>query len=269
MNEQLFTQIEKFLAEEMNETDKAIFQTRMNEDKALMEEVVLQKNINAFLREEPLEESSSQTIFEKKIDDLRNSDEGILLKKNIKAAGNNYFDQQTDTPQNKTNSRFRTYLIAASVAIIVCISLVVFNNNTPSNQELYATYYTSSDLPTFVTRGTSDAEVSNIVSKFNDKEYDDVLELVNTASQEENSNPLLYIYSGMAQAELGKLDEAINQFELLENSNSLDASRAYWYKALVYLDNDAVQKAKEQLQKLVSTPGNYKFAQAKELLEKL
>lgn len=95
------------------------------------------------------------------------------------------------------------------------------------------------------------------------------MELVNKVNLEENSNPLLFIYSGMAQAELGKLDEAIDQFDLLENSNSLDASRAYWYKALVYLDNDAVQKAKEQLKKLLDTPGNYKFEEAKELLEKL
>ena len=80
---------------------------------------------------------------------------------------------------------------------------------------------------------------------------------------------MVYVYTGLIYSEKENLEKAIEQFDLLENAQSLDRSRAVWYKALTYLKFDKVAKAKEMLTRILEDPSNYNYKEAKELLEKL
>ncbi|MBQ0740130.1 hypothetical protein J9332_38200, partial [Aquimarina celericrescens] len=62
---------------------------------------------------------------------------------------------------------------------------------------------------------------------------------------------------------------AIKSFEKLLGSDTLDASKAYWYLSLTYLKINKVEEAKTQLQILSKNPQNYKYKEAKELLNRL
>jgi hypothetical protein len=79
----------------------------------------------------------------------------------------------------------------------------------------------------------------------------------------------VYVYTGLIYSEKENLQESIAQFDLLEKSQSLDRSRALWYKALTYLKFDKVAEAKAMLTSILEDPSNYNYKEAKELLEKL
>ena len=87
--------------------------------------------------------------------------------------------------------------------------------------------------------------------------------------QDEDLEPLVYIYSGLIYAEKNNLTKAIEQFTILEKSNTIDSSRSLWYKVLVYLKFDKKKEAKNVLIILLEDIDNYKYEEAKELLGKL
>ncbi len=92
-------------------------------------------------------------------------------------------------------------------------------------------------------------------------------EYINTHTEE--INPLVYIYTELIYSEKNELDKAVREFQILENSNSIDSSRALWYKALTYLKFDKTTKGKEILLRILKDSTNYKYKEAKELLGKL
>jgi tetratricopeptide (TPR) repeat protein len=69
--------------------------------------------------------------------------------------------------------------------------------------------------------------------------------------------------------ELENYREAIQTFDKLRNSNTLDNHKAYWYTALVYLKQNNAENAKKVLQTLVQDTSNYNYEKAIELLKKL
>ncbi|MEL7146158.1 MAG: tetratricopeptide repeat protein, partial [Bacteroidota bacterium] len=78
----------------------------------------------------------------------------------------------------------------------------------------------------------------------------------------------IMIYQGMAQMETGQFTTADVTFNTLINSNSIDAQKGYWYKALLFLKQGESDKAAKVLQK-ISQQKMYKAEEAEELLEQL
>ncbi len=269
MEEQLSIDIERFITGMMTGDEMESFQSQINQNADLAKEVELQKNINAFLQYEPLSENPEETDLIKKIDQIRKSSEGQALKNKIIAVGKQYFEEENTLLKEKKKPNIRMYFVAATVVVIIALSLLLNNNSSLSNHELYSAYYDSSDLPTFVTRGEVKDYKSTVVEQFKEKEYENVIALVKDYRVKENFNHLLFLYSAISYSELGYVDKAIMELNYLEKSNSLDASRAHWYKALIFLKEDMSEKAKNELNTIISDPNNYNFDQAKKLLKKL
>lgn len=155
-------------------------------------------------------------------------------------------------------------------AVVLLFAGVYFSSSSSNNSELYASYYTSSDLPSFTTRSGDDNLLSKATTSYRGEDYDKALSLFETYIKTSDAvDPLAYIYTGMIYAEKNQLDASISQLELLEKSNSIDAERAYWFKALVYLKFDDKQSAIKNLKVLQSSKSNYKKTQVNDLLDEL
>lgn len=192
---------------------------------------------------------------------LLREDDLQILKKSLEET-NTEFKSKKD----KTSRRFFYYLAAASV--VVFLGFQFFFNQNISNQELYNDYVALNDLPSFVSRGNSSDELVKAQNLFENKKYEDALLVFQSFEGQSNNEGTLYIYKGIAQTELGKYNEAEQTFNMLINSNLIDAEKGYWYNALLNLKQDKTKETKRILNKIVSN-SLYNNQEAKELLDKL
>ena len=135
---------------------------------------------------------------------------------------------------------------------------------------MYTAFYSENDLPSFTTRSVDVNLLSQVEKSFKADDIDVALETLNTyINTSEHVDPLSYIYKGLIYSEKGQLSEAIKQLEILENSDSLDAGKASWFEALVYLKFEDENNVELLLKAIASNPSNYKYSEAIALLDKL
>ncbi|MCH9661213.1 MAG: hypothetical protein K0U54_09910, partial [Bacteroidetes bacterium] len=82
-------------------------------------------------------------------------------------------------------------------------------------------------------------------------------------------NDAVYLYSGMSHIALGDFESGHSDFDILIASNSLDASKGLWFKALAYLKANDTHKAKQMLLEILSDSSNFNTTKAQELFEEL
>jgi tetratricopeptide (TPR) repeat protein len=264
MDDSLKLQIDDYLTDNLSLEERKIFETKMQGDKELKKEVDLVKKLNIFLSNNAISESFEESELSNKLKKEIEKEESIKLKETILKINKEY---KKDTIK-KNNKSF--FLIAASFALIAIGSLTFFFNNN-SSQNLFAQYYSSNDLPAIIKRGDQKNALEKGVIQFDDKAYQQAKELFNIYIQENRTsvNPSVYIYLGVTNWELGKYKEATNSFDKMINSDSLDKSKALWFKALMYLNIDDKEHAIGTLNELINDPSNFKYSEAKEILSKI
>jgi len=200
------------------------------------------------------------------LEDYLKSDGAKEIKTAIKSVNDNYV--------NVTSSNKKSYFsyLAIAASIIVLVGYFMFNSS-PNNMELYAQYNDWSNLPSFTTRGDSDNKLLVSGEKaFLDSNYlkakNYFEEFLNT-SEEKNANANALLYYGITNIELGDFTKALESFNKLIASETLDSSKGYWYKALMYLKMDDKASAIKELKIIVTDASNYNYTVAKELLSKL
>ncbi|MFC4634818.1 tol-pal system YbgF family protein [Dokdonia ponticola] len=257
--------IESYLLGNLSKEEVAIVEKRMSEDVRFRESVLLQKELYASLDESDW--SFAKNVTPEKIQEyetLFKSKETAQLKEAILKA-------QSDYKKNTSkNGRSLFYYLSAAV-VIVMITISVLLSKDQTSQDLYVTYYTTSDIPSLVSRGgEDDSELINAERYFENAEYTKALEILipKVATVTKNKASVL-LYKGISEMELGQFEKAHTSFDQLIHSDLLDAPMGLWYKALLYLKMDAPEKAKTILQQISSSSSNYKYTEAKELLEKL
>lgn len=184
------------------------------------------------------------------------------LKKNLKQINTEFKDEST-----KSVSNWLYYFAAASIAILICLG--VFMNQGVSNQELVNEYLYTSDLPSFVSR--ADSETSNLIQAqefFENENYQNALDIFIPALETNQNEASIYLYTGIAQMKLKKYIEAESTLNDLINTNLIDAEKGYWYKALLYLEQDKTEDAKAILNGIISK-SLFNHLEAKELLNEL
>ncbi len=265
MEEIVYKKIEAYLSGSMSTEDAKHFETEIASQPELKEEVALYKSMNHHLTETSYEDDSLSGIaYKKELESYIQSDEGEAIKKKLLKVKEDY---HTTSEKEKPKSRSLYYILSAAAAVILLFG-VLFTGN--SNESLYTDYYQASDLPSFTNR----SDEASLLSKGSTAFKEDNLDTSLTSFQEyirteKEVDPLVYVYTGLIYSEKENLEKAIEQFDLLESAQSLDRSRALWYKALTYLKFDKVTEAKVMLTSILEDPSNYKYAEAKELLEKL
>ncbi len=257
--------IEKFLRNELSKDDKKAFLERLESDADFRQHYLLEKQLSQSLNEESW--SFADQIDDKELNEyeaLFKSDEIQDLKAVIKKAS------------QKTNKVVRGKVIsfisgfAAAVLIGFFLLKPMFEPNLLDANGLYTEYASLENLPSFVERGSNDNNdnLNEGEKLFKEKKFKESLVVFTEYLKSNKEVSGAYIYAALAETELKNYDKAIGVLNELESSDLIDAEKAYWYKALIYLKNDKINESKELLEKILKN-NLYKHKEAKELLDKL
>lgn len=258
-------EIDDYLSGNMSISEQQAFEERLRTDTALAQEFILQKEMFAMYGNEKWIEGDTDILKTDKAKALQSffkSDEALGIKATIN-------EVITENRISMNSKKFWFIGIAASIAVLLTVSLFIFKDN--NYEELYASYVHLDEIPSLVTRG-EDAHklLEEAQLLFEAQKYEEATQSFSEYHQKEMAiNPLSYIYNGIAYIELGKFDSALAQFKQLEDSNTLQAKKAKWYRAMVFLKQKNKTKLKEALQAILNNDSNYKYKQAQELLDKI
>ena len=257
--------IEKYLRKELSSNDEANFFKMLENDTDFKEYFLIEKQLFQTLNNSEWSFAVNTNSTElKEYASLYNSKKSNVLKKVLKQE-NNIYQRNLKIKSNK-----KYYYFIAAAIVILFLSIANFVNFNDNPKDLYAYYLSATDLPSISTRGNENSNLVNAQKLFKEKKYDKVLSILkNEIKNKDSYSSALLIYVGVSQVELNKNEKAINTFNKLINSNLLDSSKGYWFKALVYLKSKNVVKAKETLLIIASNKSNYKYKEAKSILEKL
>lgn len=267
MDEKLLLKIEAYLSNSMTNEESLIFEQELKQNESLQKEVDLAKELNHFLSDGVINTKPSDKKYEKELTNYFDSEEAKNIEKLLRDAQQEY-RTSNETPVRKISQK-KIFYAAASITIFMICVFSYNLLNKQSTEKLFVEYYQASDLPSVTKRADEQNDLINGVKRFNDSKYKESLELLKVYESTENLNPSVYIYAGMANLKLIKYQKAIIEFDKLINSNSIDKSKGLWFKALTYLKMKDKRNARMILEIIIQNENNFKFKEAKELLEKL
>lgn len=269
MEEAIYQKIELFLNGEMSKEEALQFEKTIQENDELKSEVELYKAINSHTSESD-DQNDVNSDYKRELHAYINSDEARAAEEKLLKVRKEYHANVEVTEPSKPKSKVIYFMVSTAAIIAFIIGVFIFQNDT-SNDELYMKYYAAKELPSFTGRSSEESSVLNLaIEKFNEIDYTSSLSNFNKyLTESEKINPLVYIYTGLIQSELGNLNEAISELEKLEKMKIEDSSRALWYKALIYLKFEKENEAKLVLEIIVKNDTYYKNKEAKELYGEL
>lgn len=252
--------IERFLKGNLSKEERASLLNRLRSDSQFKERVGLEKQLSESLNENSwnfAQNASSQEIRE--FEAILNSNETLKIKHAIQEAQEDY---------NKSQKPSKNWFLYAAAAVaIVLFSTFLFDEKPASNQDLFASYLKETTLVSLVDRGAYDSIFNAVQTSFDNQKYEEVVHsLSQVIDSVQNGNA--YIYLAISQMELEKYSNAENTLDKLITSNLLDSQKGYWYRSLLYLKSNQLEKTKKELQLIIDS-SFYKSMEAKQLLREL
>jgi tetratricopeptide (TPR) repeat protein len=228
--------IERYLANELSESEGDAFNRRLVEDK---------------------EFSSTFREMHELVEGIKHAG-----RKNILAKLEEYESKFPEIEVSKTkliNISKQWYIgIAASIMVVVASSVLVYKFSSGSDTEgLYKEFYTS--YPNIV-NPTQRNDTSTYLINSGFKEYD--LGNYEAAVEEfqkvlELSDGDVLLYLGLSYMEIEKYEEAIIYLEKYLQTYTKFEHQTNWYLALALIKINEVDKASSQLQKLTVSNSSY------------
>jgi tetratricopeptide (TPR) repeat protein len=269
MEDNMDQKIEAYLGGQLPPDERKAFEEVMAQNASIREKVRLSDQINHFVGGHFLPEneiSKHESAYAKSLQDTLASNDTKEFHKDLTEIANSYHASTNDTDTPQKGGRLIYFLSTAAAIALVIFGLNIFGSSSPS--DLYASFYEPSDLPSFTTRSDSKKELLSGMKAFNTGNYEIAIKDL-TAFAKAEDEPTAYLYTGIAHLELGHIDAALADFDRLGQSESLDASQAIWYKALVYLKTEQTELAISQLDEITKDPSHFKYEEAKALLKAL
>jgi tetratricopeptide (TPR) repeat protein len=252
--------IERFLDDQLSSEEKRSFLKRLDTDSDFKDYFELEKQLYDSFNDNHwsfIEDSSSDEILA--YETLLKDPQTKKIQKAIEKANDLYQKNQ------KPSKNWLLYIAAA--VVIALFSTVIFNNISPQEKDLYAVYLQKTELLSLVDRGAYDSIFSTTQSAFENQEYEEVMNsLLPIIDSINNGNA--YIYLAIAQLELERFEEAEETLDEFISSDLLDSQKGYWFKSLLYLKANRLEKTKEELQGIIDSVF-YKSEEAKQLLRDL
>ncbi len=261
MKEEMYEKIEAYLGGNLTSEEQIQFELKMSEDPELAKEVKLSNQINHHLNTELwLDDAIEDNETKQDLENFIGSDEAIALRLKLAQVGENY---QETTPSSKLK-----YIISGIAAVFILgLFVTQFWNQKVDTQLLYDTYYTEMDLPSLVKRGSRNERLDKGIIAFKTKNYQSAITHFEDYMKKTGGNdPLPYAFIGFSYLEMNEIDKALLNFDQLLNSNSIDSSKALWYKSLAYLKVGKVEESKKMLAKIISDSLNFNYQKAHEVL---
>ena len=258
--------IDDYLNDALNLNDRKQFEERLNQDSDLQRLVALNKQMR-------LQYSDNDWDF------IKDTDNALVTQ--LEAYFKSYKGQKDKDLLQKINAKYKKedkpvmplkrYAIVGIAASLLIVFGYVFFNKEQSNSELYSEYSDWSNLPSLVTKEAVQNKVlADAETAFINEDYKTAISnFENYLEQQEDVNANVLIYYGLSQLELNKHEQSIKIFDQLLRSNSIDKSKGYWYKALVYLKIDDRENAKKELRSILKDANNFNYNKAQDLLANL
>ncbi|SEB73337.1 hypothetical protein SAMN04489761_1601 [Tenacibaculum sp. MAR_2009_124] len=256
--------IERYLKNELDNKERTVFEERLRTDGEFNEKVNFEKELFNTFNEN---EWSFHHNNEEDLKDL----ESYFEKEEVKELQQNIKSSFESIKKKKPTKVRKLYFISIAASITVLLGLFLlkpFNTKLNSNA-LFEYYLPTEELPTFVNRGDNDLEdLVRGENFYRSKNYKRASDTFNTILEKKDASVGAYIYAGLSYAQLGEYEKSEKIFDRLIQSDLIDAEKGYWYKSLVNLKSNNIEKAKEDLRYII-TNSLYHKKEAQELLKKL
>jgi hypothetical protein len=255
--------IENFLRNNLSENESVDFLARVSNDLDFKEKYLFEKELFETYNEEKWNAKEANPKLVKEYKELFKNSEAHELKETILKVQNEF-----QKPKSKvTFSKKLFYLSAAMIALLFTIYVVT--PKSISNQDLYTSYIQKENLPSLITRSKSQNDLKIAQDFFEKKKYKEALSIFEKELEKSNiEDANIYIYTGISQMELNKLEDAEKTFDRLISSGLIDSSKGKWYKSLLYIKKDNIQEAKSIL-KEIKQKKSYNHMLAEELLKRI
>jgi len=267
-DERQYEQIASYINNEMNEAEKTAFEALLKNDAALASFVDICTSLDSVYNEHAwnIKSTASVATIKALANEFR-SDDVTALSKKIRDIQKQHTSTSTSTTKRK---KTYFYLISSAVAIAAILTLFYFTfMQSMTATDAFEEYHNWKTLPSFVEKGNTEDERVKAQKLFEAEKYQEALAVFKKYSENTTFDPKLQVYIGVCYLELENYDKALETFDGLLHSKTIDQHKAYWYKALTYLKRDDLKNARKVLNTLVQDTSNYNYEKARELLKKL
>lgn len=260
-----YEKIGLYIDNQMNDAERTAFEELLEKDTELAAFVDTLTSLESVYNEHTWNVKANASVTEiKALANEFRADDVVALSQKIR----NIQQQKSSIPKKRNKSYF--YVISSAVAIAAVMTLLYFSfMQSITASDAFEQYHNWNTLPSFVEKGTTDDNRVKAQALFQDGNYQEALSIFMETTKDATYDPKTQLYIGVCYLELENYREAIQTFDKLRNSNTLDNHKAYWYTALVYLKQNNAETAKKVLQTLVQDTSNYNYEKAVELLKKL
>lgn len=246
--EKKFDLIEKYLLHEMSVGEIKKFERLLQEDADLRRELSLRKRID-------------EAISEDDIMDLRESLNEITSIKN----GNSLI--------NFIERRKKVLSIAATIVIIISLSLKFLFPYSQSSDKIFDSYYTTYPALANMRSISNNEQSENFLNRafefYENKDFKRASEGFKKVLNMDDRSFIARFYIALCEFEENNLIESEKYFTfLIQNNDHLFWEQSHWYLAMLYLKQDNNEKAKLVFEKIIVEEMVYK-TKAKRILRKL
>jgi hypothetical protein len=232
-------EIEGYIHNELTDDEMALFEEELSNNKKLYSEIELIKNID-------------KAIQENDIIQLRNNLGNI-------AVGN----LKEKLSERSISVRFKPLRYTKSIAaasLILLLGITGLISRYSSEDNIYQKFYTKYET-TGISRSSNDMNdqtLSIALQKFNDKDYESALNLLQEVISRDQNNTVGHFYTGVSLQELGRYTNAIKEYEVVvTEKDNLFIEQAEWYIGLCYIQTKENKKAIKQFKKIANSQGFY------------
>lgn len=256
MEEEIYTRIEEYLDNALDEPARAAFEAEARADPALAQALAEVREARASLAAYWKEEAADRA-----------------LAATLRQAGGDYFAAGDLTEKNKVTAApltLRRYWPAiAAAACLAGLLFWLFGRQSPGNDDskLYAQYRHFPEAA-FTTRAAGDSaqiDLGAAESAFNAGRYAEALPLLEAYLATHSDDLEKRFFAGLCHLELGQYNEAITNFQVLRSSANAYQGEAAWYLALTYLRQGNKEQCAAILRQLPPDTGHDAGALLKEI----
>lgn len=260
--------IDAYLNNTLSKKEREVFKKELEVNPKLKEELYIYKALQESFNENDwhsLDKNKYQEDLLKLKKELK-SKENQDISETLRNVEQQYF--KDSKKQNNKPKRFYNLAIAASVLLLVSLSLpFIFNND--GLEDYYNTYQDWEAIPSLIEKGTTDNTDLKIETLFEEKDYKGVINYYEQEVTKSTLHPYSLLKVGNAYFYENNYKKAINMFDAFIALNTIDSSRGHWYKLLVYLKQDNVTKVEEMLDIISSNKANYNYKKASEIKDEM
>ncbi len=235
-----------------------------------MREELIQKHFSNQLSEEELH--AFHQLKEKDADFLKEVHEYESLMTAVQSAEKEQLKSELQTLERKRKktSLYSKFAVAASFIGVIGIGSMIFMNSAPSGTRLFADNFEA--YPNVIAPITRSANPIEDVNKyFVAYEKGEYATAISGFKQQlkENDNADLRFYLAMALLNSENEDDALLELNKIDPENTGFYPQVLWYKALILIEQNDFNNAKNALNELIDGESEYKKEEAKKLIQKL